>query len=169
MESLRQAENILKIKTFHTAKYKAYPHDKLNTSKGVIRCWELALTTEEEIASAQGVTNIWRVSIRKGEQRIQTNTYILTFNNPHTPNEVKKGYCLQKVEQYVPTPLRFFKCQKYGHHSEACRRRQTWAKCSEKDPDHEEKIAWNKFDVQTALKIIRFTEDLALFTKKKKK
>ena len=48
----------------------AYPHEKFNTSKGV-RGRELALTTEEEIASAlgkQGVTNIRRISIRKGEE-----------------------------------------------------------------------------------------------------
>ena len=38
----------------------AYPHEKLNTSKGVIRSSELALAIENEIASAlrkQGVTN----------------------------------------------------------------------------------------------------------------
>ena len=73
-------------------KCRAYPHEKLNTSKEVIRCRELALATEEEIASSlgkQGVTNIRRISIRKGKEEIQTNTYILTFNQPHTRKEVK--------------------------------------------------------------------------------
>ena len=39
VDSRRLAENILKIKKFHTTKTKcrAYPHEKLNTSKGVIR------------------------------------------------------------------------------------------------------------------------------------
>ena len=50
----RQAENILKIKTFHTTKCRVYPHEKLNTSKGVIRSRELALATEDEIASTLG-------------------------------------------------------------------------------------------------------------------
>ena len=101
----------------------------------------MALATEDEIASAQGiqgVTNIRRISIRKGEQRIQTNTYILKFNKPRTPNENKIVYCLERVEQYVPAPLSCFKCQKYEHHREACRRRQACAKCCEKDPDHVE-------------------------------
>ena len=31
-----------------------------------------------------------------------------------------------------------FKCQKYGHHREACRGRHTCTKCGEKDPDHVE-------------------------------
>ena len=54
------------------------------------------------------------------------------------PKELKMGYCLERVEQYVPAPLRCFKCQKFGHHREACRGRQTCSKCGEKDPDHAE-------------------------------
>ena len=142
MNSQRQAENILKIKTFHTTKCRAYPREKLNNSKGVIRSRELALATEDEIASTlgkQGVTNIKRLSIRKGEQRIRTNTYVLTFDKPRTPIEVKIDYCLERIEQYVPAPLRCFKCQTFGHHRKASRqRRQTCAKCGEKDPDHAE-------------------------------
>ena len=100
----------------------------------------MALATEEEIASAlgkQGVTNR-RMSIRKGEQRIQTYTYILTCNKPRTQNVVKIGYCLERVKQYIPAPLGCFKCQKYGHHREVCRRRQTCVKSGEKDLDHAE-------------------------------
>ena len=132
VDSQGQAESILKMKTFYTMKCRANPYEKLNTFKGVIRSKELALATEKEIASAlgkQGVTNI-RISIRKGKERI------LTFNQPHTRKEVKISYCLERVEQYILAPLKCFKCQKYGHHREACRGRQTCTKCSEKDPDH---------------------------------
>ena len=128
------------MKTFHTTKCRAYPHEKFNTSKGVIRNRELTLATEDKIASAlekQGVTNI-RISTRKGKEWIQTNTFILTFNQPRNPKEVKIGYCLEEVEQYVPAPLRCFKCQKYGHHRGAYRGRHTCAKCGKKDPDHVE-------------------------------
>ena len=112
-------KKILKTKTFHTTKYRAYLHKKLSTSKGVIKSRELVLAKEEEIASAlgkQGVTNIRRISIRKGEERIQTNTYILMFNKPRNPKEVKIGYCFERVEQYIPALLRCFKCQRHGHH-----------------------------------------------------
>ena len=66
-------QKTLKIKTFHSTKCRAYLHEKLNTSKGVIRSRELALATEEVIASALGkqeATNIRRISIRKGQERI---------------------------------------------------------------------------------------------------
>ena len=114
VESRSQVESILKMKIFHTTKCGAYLHEKLNTSKEVIRSRELPLATEEEIASVRGkqaVTNIRRISIRKGKERIQTNTYILRFNQPRTPKEEKIGYCLEKVEQYVPAPLGCFKYQ----------------------------------------------------------
>ena len=100
----------------------------------------MALATEEEITSAlgkQGVTNI-RIAIRKGDERIQTNTYILTFNQALALKEVKIGYCLQRVEQYVPAPLGCFKCPKYGHDRETCRGRLICAKCGVKDSDHVE-------------------------------
>ena len=43
-------------------------------------------------------------SVRKGEELIQTNTNILTFNQSHTPKEGKIGYCLERVAQYIPVP-----------------------------------------------------------------
>ena len=41
------------------------------------------------------------------------------------------------VEQYTPSPLRCFKCQKYGHHQTACRHEKVCAKCglADHDPD----------------------------------
>ena len=74
LDSRRQAEDI-KNKKFHTTKCRAYPHEKLNTSRGVIRSRELALAREEEITSAweNGIINIKRISIGKWVQRIQTN------------------------------------------------------------------------------------------------
>ena len=132
-------EQLEAMKNFHTAKCRSYQHERLNTSKGVIRSRKLPLAIAEEMTVAlgkQGVTNIRRISIRKGEKQIQTNSYILTFNQLHTPKEVKINYCLERVEMYVPTLLRCFKCQKYGHHMKACRGQQTCAKCGEKDLDH---------------------------------
>ena len=55
------------MKIFHTAKCRAYPYERLNTSKGVIRSRKLPLAIAEEM------TNIRRISIRKGEKQIQTN------------------------------------------------------------------------------------------------
>ena len=133
---------------------------------------ELALAREAEIASSlgkQGVTNIKIISIKKGEQRIQTNTDILTFNKPQTPKEMKIGYCLERVEQYVPAPLRCFKCQKFGHHRETCRGRQTCSKCGEKDPDHAEEDCLKETRCANCQQDHPAYARTLLFTKKKQK
>ena len=60
VDNRRQAENLLKMKSFHYSKCKIYAYERLNISKGVIKSRELALATEEEMAAAlgiQGVTN----------------------------------------------------------------------------------------------------------------
>ena len=42
---------------------------------------------------------------------------------------------MKRVEQFVPNPLRCYKCQKHGHHEDACRGREVCGKCGQKDPD----------------------------------
>lgn len=54
---------------FHNLNYKAYPREKRNTSKRVVRNKELPLTTPEEKDAALGkqeVTNCRRIIIKKG-------------------------------------------------------------------------------------------------------
>ena len=105
VESQRRTESLLKLKTFHTTKCKAYPHEKLNISKGVIRSRELALATEEKMSAALGKHGSkMKKKIRK-EERIETSAYIQTFNQPYITKEVKIDCCVERVEQYVPAPL----------------------------------------------------------------
>ncbi|GFS22965.1 nucleic-acid-binding protein from mobile element jockey [Elysia marginata] len=53
---------------------------------------------------------------------IPTNTFILTFDSPTPPTQVKAGYVKLNVRPYVPTPMRCYKCHKFGHGREKCRR-----------------------------------------------
>ena len=55
------------------------------------------------------------MTIRLNYETIQTHTYILTFEKPSIPKEIRIGYTIERVEQYIPAPLRCFKCQKSGH------------------------------------------------------
>ena len=82
MDHQKHAENIFKMKTFLSRKYKAYPHERLNTSKGVIRSWELSLAVSEKIREAlkkQNVTDYKRITLRRCKEVKQTNLYILAF------------------------------------------------------------------------------------------
>lgn len=63
----------------------------------------------------------------------ETNIYIMTFNTPTTPKELKIGYNIEKIEQYIPNPLKCFKCQRYGHHQDRCTRLPVCGRCGEQD------------------------------------
>ena len=120
----KHTDNVLKMEKFRNYKCKAYPHERLNSCKGVIRSQELSLAIEEEIKTAlrkQGVTDHRRISIKRNGERILTNSDILTFNLSTIPKEIKIGFTIETVELYIPAPLWCFKYQKLGHHKDICR------------------------------------------------
>ena len=84
----------------------------------------------------QGIIDVRWISIKKEGKTIETNTYVMTFNKSKIPTKIKVGYTMERVEQFVPNPMRCYKCQKYGHHEDACRGREVCRKCGKKDPDH---------------------------------
>ena len=66
--------------------------------------------------------------LKRNNQIISTNTYILNFNTPKPPSEIKIGYMI-KVEIYIQNPLRCHNCQKFEHHKEKCTRPPTCKNC----------------------------------------
>ena len=121
VETKKHAENLLKMQKFHNFKCCADPHAKLNISKGVLGSKDLSLATPEEIETAfkkQGIKECRRVTIHQNDETIPTHTYILTFEKQSIPKEIRIGYTIERVEQYIPAPLRCFKCQKFGYHKD---------------------------------------------------
>ena len=99
-----------------------------------MRSPDLSPCTLDEIKNnlhKQGVTDAKQISIKRNNQIIPTNTYILNFNTPKPPTEVKIGYLITKVETYIPNPLRCHNCQKFGHHKEKCTRSPIYKNCGE--------------------------------------
>ena len=140
------ADNLLKMKFFGNLKIKAFPHNSLNTSKGVVRSSELSLCTLDEIKTylqSQGVSDIKRISIKRDGEIINTNTYIFTFNRSQLPKELKVGYNLLKVIPYIPNPLRCYNCQKFGHHESKCLKPPVCKKCGGSGSDHVEHTCTN--------------------------
>ena len=118
-----QTENLKKQTSFFGVPVEVTEHQSLNSSKGIIRNPILRAETEENILEylkPQGVTHVKRFTIRKNNERINTNTLLLTFNSVATPKTLKIFYQIIQVELYVPNPLRCFNCQKFGHHENNC-------------------------------------------------
>ena len=90
--------------------------------------------SEEEMKEnlkSQGVTSVKRIIIKKEGKHIETNTFVLTFNTPIVPKEIKFFYRNIKIELYIPNPLRCFWCQKFGHHEDKCSAPPVCGKCGQ--------------------------------------
>lgn len=99
------------------------PHRTMNVSRGVIFCQDLLNVSEEDILeelSAQNVIGVRRIKSRRDGVLKDTPNHILTFNSPVLPKRIKVAFYSLEVRLYVPSPLRCFNCQKFGHTSDKC-------------------------------------------------
>ena len=136
-----QSENIKKITAFGNTEVKVSAHRSLNSKKGVIRSADLKSISEDELRMElreQGVTDIKRIQTTKNGKKENTNTIILTFGKHELPEFITAGYLRLAVSQFIPNPLRCFKCQRFGHHKDRCRSDMACQVCSEVGHDTRE-------------------------------
>ncbi|GFN87446.1 RNA-directed DNA polymerase from mobile element jockey [Plakobranchus ocellatus] len=123
LKSNDQAKKLGAIATFLDIPVTVSPHKSLNSSKGVIRSRDLRCCSEEEmVEELSGVTHARRIKVRRGEDKIQTDTVVLTFDSPKPPSRIRAGYLTLDVRPYVPLPMRCYKCQRYGHGKDRCKK-----------------------------------------------
>ncbi|GFN74898.1 Gag-like protein [Plakobranchus ocellatus] len=126
LKSNDQAKKLGAIATFLDIPVTVSPHKSLNSSKGVIRSRDLRCCSEEEmVEELSGVTHARRIKVRRGEDKIQTDTVVLTFDSPKPPSRIRAGYLTLDVRPYVPLPMRCYKCQRYGHGKDRCKKPAT--------------------------------------------
>ncbi|XP_012942404.1 uncharacterized protein LOC106012833 [Aplysia californica] len=114
--SNKELAGLEKITTFGGVPCVSERHQKFNQSKGVVRSHELKGCSNQDIVdNFEGVVEARRITIRRGESTLETNTIILTFDSCRPPATVRASYLVLDVRPYVPNPLRCFQCQKFGH------------------------------------------------------
>ncbi len=131
--SKAQAENALKMKVWISTPVKVTAHRSLNTCKGVIRCRDFKDCSEAEVLEAlshEGVSQVKHIFSKRNGSLIPTNTFILTFNKSSLPKSIKAAYMHIPVEPFIPSPLRCFQCQKFGHGQNSCSHKPVCARCS---------------------------------------
>jgi len=69
--------------------------------------------------------------ISKEGRKEPTNTVFLTFAMTQLPETVTVGYMRVKVVPYIPSPLRCFRCQHYGHGSRSCKSAEICRDCGQ--------------------------------------
>ena len=63
----------------------------------------------------------WKKRGRTGEL-LSINIYTITFGACQLPDTVKFGWERVIVKEFIPRPRRCFRCQRYGHNKNKCRR-----------------------------------------------
>ena len=106
------------------------PHYSLNTKKGVIRCPDIK---ELEGLKDECVIKLDRISVFRDGQRKSTGTFVLTFQSQTLPKYIRVGYYRVAVSQFIPNPVRCYKCQKFGHTKFNCRKNEVCTKCGHED------------------------------------
>ena len=134
-ENGSQAEKLLKLtKFFDQINVSIKLHNTLNTSKGVVYCPDLAYVSDDEILEnlkPQNVIELFRFKRRVNGELQNTASFVLTFNSPILPNDIKAGYILLRVSPYIPQPMRCYQCQKFGHITKTCKSIALCGVCSE--------------------------------------
>lgn len=73
------------------------------------------LATSAEITSAfgsQGVSDYYRITIKRKRETLTTDTYVLIFVTSQIPKEIKIWNNIETVEQYIPTLLKVLQVPK---------------------------------------------------------
>lgn len=118
-----QSKKLLSLKKFVDMEVTVSSHKTLNESKGIIYCRDLLNCSTEELEEElknQGVVKVFRIKTRRDGNLVDTPNHVLTFNNPTPPKTIKVAFYSLDVRLYIPSPLRCFRCQKYGHTSMRC-------------------------------------------------
>lgn len=130
-----QSDKIGNIKKLADTTVLINKHRSYNQVKGVIKTKSLNHDKEEEIQEhlkAQHVAEVKRVTIKRNNEIIKTNTYIITFNLLTCPKTIEiADWLIVRVEEYNYTPQQCYKCLKFGHVSKYCRKtEQTCQNCT---------------------------------------
>lgn len=95
IKTKKDVENILKTNRINGMKVKTYPDQFFDSSKGVIKMPELLLCSlgeiqnDETLKKKQGIADVKWIEIQGNSTRINTNTYILKFNESILLKEIK--------------------------------------------------------------------------------
>ena len=122
--SPEQSQKLKQMTTLDGIAIKCFSHPIFNQCRGVVYAPELIHIEEEVIEKelkSQGIIKVKRMQRKIGEQLVPLGTLILTFNQCRLPNFISAGWLSLKVKPYIPSPLRCYHCQMFGHLSQKCR------------------------------------------------
>nr|XP_055046932.1 uncharacterized protein LOC129432503 [Misgurnus anguillicaudatus] len=132
VKDVAQRNRLLKLKDLNGEKISAREIGINSNVKGVIVGIPLDITMEEIKENVRGgkVINARRLFQNKEGQRQESLSILLTFEGK-IPEKVQLGYLSYTVREFIPKPLRCFKCQRIGHVAAVCRGKVRCSRCGD--------------------------------------
>ena len=121
-----QSDKLMKLTELVGRKVICSPHPVYNQTRGVVYAPELLSLDTDEIQSElqdQNVIKVVRMRKKVHGELIPLPSLILTFSTHKLPNSIKAGWLNLNVKPYIPSPLRCYHCQMYGHLIQKCKKK----------------------------------------------
>ena len=143
VSSKANSEKLKTLNQLNGKSVKVFPHKSLNSSRGVIKTKQLKDTAAKDVVERlkeQGVTDAYNITYQKGDKKISTDKWTLTFNTPTAPPTLKVPGLIVKVEPYIPKPMTCKSCLRIGHTYKKCKQKNedTCTTCGDSDAKHKE-------------------------------
>ena len=126
--SKEQREVILKKDTLNKANITSHVPGVKSGKRGVITGIPTSVSIEEIKNSLKGGEIVDAKRLTKGKEKIESMSILLWFKNDMA-YKVQMGFMCYPVREYIPHPMRCFKCQRFGHVAAQCRGKLRCAKC----------------------------------------
>lgn len=124
-----QAKLLLKLKRYGRHNINVKKVVRNNEVKGIVHGFDKDIESKslnQIRAFGYEITNIYIMPTKTEVQSV-----VLTFKGDKLPDKVTLGYRAYNVRQYVPRPIRCFKCQRFGHKASKCSFDNRCSKCGE--------------------------------------
>lgn len=129
--SKTQQERALAVTSLKNCDVEVYEPGTGSRAKGVIYGVPTEITDEEILRRVKGakIFEVKRFQITKNNEKMASQTVLLTFDSESIPRRIGLGYLSFQVKPYIRPPLRCFNCQRYGHVAAVCRGKRKCGKC----------------------------------------
>lgn len=125
-----QREKFLQAETLNGERINAHIPGNAAKMKGVIYDVPLTMTMDEIMQEVKGgkVLKATRLQMHRRGVKSDSFSVLLEFEKS-MPKKIRMGYLSYDVREYIPAPLRCFKCQRMGHTAGQCKGKPRCARC----------------------------------------
>ncbi|XP_060763851.1 uncharacterized protein LOC132872786 isoform X2 [Neoarius graeffei] len=125
-----QRREILKKTSLNGYKITSHVPGAIAKKRGVITGIPVSVSIEDIKNNLKGGEIVDAKRLTKGKEKTESLSILLHFKD-EMPDKIQMGFMCYPVREYIPPPLRCFKCQRFGHVAAQCKGKLRCAKCGE--------------------------------------